>query len=70
MKKNAKDVSIFSGITKKNRPTNLLSVICEVQNVDEIVDTIILETGTLGIRIRDSDRFLFLEQLTKCKCQY
>ena len=58
MKKNAKDVSIFSGITKKNRPTNLLSVICDAQNVDEIVDTIILETGTLGIRIRDSDRFI------------
>ena len=58
MKKNAKDVSIFSGITKKNRPTNLLSVICAAQNVDEIVETIILETGTLGIRIRDSDRFV------------
>ena len=58
MKKNAKDVSIFSGITKKNRPTNLLSVICEAQNVSEIVDLIIRETGTLGIRIRDSSRIL------------
>ena len=58
MKKNAKDVSIFPGITKKNRPTNLLSVICEAQYVDEIADTIILETGTLGIRIRDSTRIL------------
>ena len=58
MKKNAKDVSIFSGITKKNRPTNLLSVICETQNVDKIIDTIILETGTLGIRIRDSNRVI------------
>ena len=58
MNKNAKDVSIFPGIAKKNRPTNLLSVICEAQNVDEIAETIILETGTLGIRIRDSDRLL------------
>ena len=58
MKKNAKDVSIFSGITKKNRPTNLLSVICETQNVNEIADVIIHETGTLGIRIRDSSRIL------------
>ena len=58
MKKNAKDVSIFSGITKKNRPTNLLSVICDAQNVDEIIDTIILETGTLGIRIHDSNRVI------------
>lgn len=58
MKKNAKDVSIFSGITKKNRPTNLLSVICDAQNVGEITDVIIRETGTLGIRIRDSSRIL------------
>ena len=58
MKKNAKDVSIFSGITKKNRPTNLLSVICDAQNVSKIVDLIIRETGTLGIRIRDSSRIL------------
>ena len=58
MKKNAKDVSVFSGITKKNRPTNLLSVMCDAKHVDEIVDTIILETGTLGIRISDSDRIV------------
>jgi len=58
MKKGAKDVSIYHGITKKGRPTNLVSVICDDANVDEIMDTLVLETGTLGIRISESNRFV------------
>ena len=58
MKKGAKDVSIYHGITKKGRPTNLVSVICDDANVDEIMDTLVLETGTLGIRISNSNRFV------------
>ena len=57
MEKNAKDVSIFHGITKKGRPTNLVSIICNDENVDEIIETLVLETGTLGVRISDSNRF-------------
>ena len=58
MEKGAKDVSIYHGITKKGRPTNLVSVICSDENVEEIVDTLILETGTLGIRISESNRLI------------
>jgi hypothetical protein len=58
MKKGAKDVSIYHGITKKGRPTNLVSVICDNMTMDEIVDTLVLETGTLGIRISESSRFV------------
>jgi len=58
MKKGAKDVSIYHGITKKGRLTNLVSVICDNVSVDEIVDTLVLETGTLGIRISESNRFV------------
>ncbi len=58
MGKGAKDVSIYHGITKKGRPTNLVSVICNDENVEEIVDTLILETGTLGIRISESNRLI------------
>lgn len=57
MQKGAKDVSIFHGITKKGRPTNLVSVICNNEQVEGIVDTLVLETGTLGIRISESNRF-------------
>lgn len=57
MEKGARDVSIYHGITKKGRPTNLVSVICTDETVDDIVDTLVLETGTLGIRVSDSNRF-------------
>ncbi len=58
MEKGAKDVSIYHGITKKGRPTNLVSVICTNETVDEIIDSLVLETGTLGIRVSDSNRFI------------
>jgi uncharacterized protein (TIGR00299 family) protein len=57
MEKGARDVSIYHGITKKGRPTNLVCVICTDETVDDIVDTLVLETGTLGIRVSDSNRF-------------
>jgi len=58
MKKGAKDVSIYHGITKKGRPTNLVSIICDDINVNEMVEILILETETLGVRISESNRFI------------
>lgn len=54
----AKDVTVAPAITKKGRPTNLVSVICDSGSVNTILDTLISETGTLGIRIRSSARFV------------
>ena len=34
MDQGAKDVSIYSGITKKGRPTNLVCIICDNAKVD------------------------------------
>ena len=58
MKVGAKDISIYPGITKKGRPTNLVCIICDDVKVDAIIDTLVLETGTLGIRISNSNRFI------------
>ncbi len=58
MKVGAKDVSIYPGITKKGRPTNLITVICDDEKVETIIDILVLETGTLGIRISDSNRLI------------
>ncbi|HUU49216.1 MAG TPA: nickel pincer cofactor biosynthesis protein LarC [Nitrosopumilaceae archaeon] len=52
----AKDASIYHGITKKGRPTNLVSIICDYTTMEKITDTLITETGTLGIRVMSSDR--------------
>lgn len=58
MNDGAKDVSIYHGITKKGRPTNLVSIICSLDTMDKITDTLITETGTLGIRKTWSDRII------------
>lgn len=58
MKDGALDASICPGTTKKGRPTNLISVICRDEDVERIVDTMVLETGTLGVRISESARFV------------
>lgn len=57
MANGAKDVTISSAITKKGRPTNLVSVICDSEVMNKIIDLLILETGTLGVRIRTSERY-------------
>jgi uncharacterized protein (TIGR00299 family) protein len=54
----ARDASIYHGITKKGRPTNLVSIICDNDTIDKITDTLITETGTLGIRVTSSDRII------------
>jgi len=58
MAQGAKDVTISSAITKKGRPTNLVSVICDSDTMDSIMDLLVTETGTLGVRVRTSERYI------------
>ena len=58
MNDGAKDASIYHGITKKGRPTNLVSIICDNNTIDKITNTLIDETGTLGIRVNYSNRII------------
>jgi hypothetical protein len=58
MSNGAKDITISSAITKKGRPTNLVSVICDSNSVNTILDLLIRETGTLGVRVSTSNRFI------------
>jgi len=54
----ANDVTISSAITKKGRPTNLVSVICDSDTMNSIMDLLVTETGTLGVRVRTSERYI------------
>jgi len=54
----AKDVTISSAITKKGRPTNLVTIICDSDKMNLILDLLVNETGTLGVRVRTSDRYI------------
>ena len=63
----AKDVSIYHGITKKGRPTNLVSIICDNDTFEKITETLITETGTLGIRVSYSNRIIVPRTIHKIK---
>jgi uncharacterized protein (TIGR00299 family) protein len=54
----AKDVTVTSGITKKGRPTNLVSIICDSSVTNSLISMLVSETGTLGVRIRSSSRYI------------
>ena len=58
MKDGALDASIYPGITKKGRPTSLVSVMCRRMDVERIVGTMVSETGTLGVRVFESARLV------------
>lgn len=56
MRAGAKDVSICPGLTKKNRPVSLISVMCDVALSEPLIDLLISETGTMGVRVSESQR--------------
>ncbi len=67
MNDGAKDASIYHGITKKGRPTNLVSIICDNDTFEKITETLITETGTLGIRVSYSNRIIVPRTIHKIK---
>jgi uncharacterized protein (TIGR00299 family) protein len=50
MKDGALDVTMVPTIMKKNRPGQLLRVLCKSKNSESVLDSIFRETGTLGVR--------------------
>ncbi len=54
----AKDITITPALTKKGRPTNIISVICDSTSINTILNLLITETETLGVRIRTSERLV------------
>ncbi|TBR11633.1 MAG: nickel pincer cofactor biosynthesis protein LarC [Candidatus Nitrosotenuis sp.] len=67
MANGAKDVSVIQTITKKGRPSHMISVICDSDSVNQLLNLLVSETGTLGVRIRTSDRFLVPRQIVAMK---
>ncbi len=54
---NAKDVSIIPSITKKNRLASIVRVITDNNSLMKIIEVLIKELGTLGIRVQSIDRY-------------
>ncbi len=58
MEKGAKDVSVISIISKKGRPAYIIRVICEFEQLDTMLNALIQESGTLGVRVQPTSRYV------------
>ena len=58
MREGAKDVTIFPGISKKNRPVNNIRILSDKFKVNNLIDKLFRESGTAGIRIQETNRIV------------
>lgn len=47
----AEDVCIIPMLTKKNRPGHIIRAVATADSVGKVIDTILKETGTLGVKV-------------------
>ncbi|MEM2760113.1 MAG: nickel pincer cofactor biosynthesis protein LarC [Nitrososphaerales archaeon] len=57
MESGAKDVSVIAVTAKKNRPAHLIRVICDYDALNSMLDALIRESGTLGVRVQQTSRY-------------
>lgn len=58
MEAGARDVSIIPAISKNGRPGYVLRVIADVSKSQELADKMMIETGTLGVRMATVTRYV------------
>lgn len=67
MSAGARDVTITPTVAKKGRPGYLVAVICDTDSADHLAALLMSETGTLGIRMRTSERLVASRQILTLK---
>ena len=58
MEKGAKDVSIIPVLAKKGRPAYMIRVICDYEQMNTMLNALIQESGTLGVRVQQTSRYI------------
>ncbi|MFQ5969084.1 MAG: nickel pincer cofactor biosynthesis protein LarC [Nitrososphaerales archaeon] len=58
METGAKDVSVIPVISKKSRPAHIIRVICGYEQLNTVLNTLIQESGTLGVRVQETSRYV------------
>ena len=53
---NAKDVTVLTGISKKNRPSFVIKVLSDKASKDSLIQILLNETGSLGCRVNEINR--------------
>src|SRR5215213_9800764 len=56
MNEGARDVTVIPGITKKNRPVNIIRILSDNFKREILIERLFKETGTSGIRINEINR--------------
>jgi pyridinium-3,5-bisthiocarboxylic acid mononucleotide nickel chelatase len=59
----AKDVTVISGLTKKNRPTYLIRIISESTQLNSVLELLFNESGTLGARVQEVERVVLPREI-------
>lgn len=65
----ALDVAVIPGIGKKNRLTNLVKVVARIEDTDKIIEALISELGTLGVRVHEEPRVTVERNLEKVEVE-
>jgi uncharacterized protein (TIGR00299 family) protein len=59
------DVQIFPSITKKNRPSHIIKILCYPEHTFKIIDKTVHELGTLGVRFNIINRICVDRKIEK-----
>jgi len=54
----ARDVTVIPCITKKNRPAYLIRIISENAHLNNVLEVLFSESGTLGARVQEVERYI------------
>lgn len=55
---------------KKNRPATLISILCEISEIEKFINLLIDETTTIGIRIRETERICLEREISKITTKF
>ena len=66
----AVDVFLTQVIMKKSRPGTLLTVLCHAERKDALIDIILRETTTIGVRFYDAERVTMERKIKQVRTRY
>jgi pyridinium-3,5-bisthiocarboxylic acid mononucleotide nickel chelatase len=66
----AADVFLTQVIMKKSRPGTLLTVLCHAEKKDALIDIILRETTTIGVRFYNAGRVTMERRMKKVRTRY
>jgi uncharacterized protein (TIGR00299 family) protein len=54
----ARDVTVIAGTSKKSRPSYLIRIISEKAQLNDVLEVLFAESGTLGARVQEVERYV------------